>query len=105
VGVRFSYVQLITQTKDSDHPPWRCHGIVIVLYNRGAANSEVIRDAMDRGGRRDILPLMVALQRGWEGEGSPKRTPLGHYFQYVKRDGSLPQRDVSYMIASQHIEW
>jgi hypothetical protein len=36
---------------------------------------------------------------------SPKRTPLGHYFQYVKRDGSLPKRDVSYMIASQHIEW
>ena len=37
-------MHLISQTEDTEHSPWRCHGIVIVLYNLSAASSTVIRD-------------------------------------------------------------
>jgi hypothetical protein len=36
---------------------------------------------------------------------APKSKQLDHCFQYVKRNGSALKRDVSYMIATQHIEW
>jgi hypothetical protein len=50
-------VHLIGQTEDTEHSPWICHGIVIVLYNVSAASSAVIREEWLRVLRREVTPV------------------------------------------------
>ena len=51
---------LISQTEDTEHSRWICHGIVIVLYNVSATSSTVIRDEWLLSGDHSFPPAQLS---------------------------------------------